>query len=463
MRTVERLDAGDAAAWYVFADRRTELHPDLAALLARHGADRPDIGIFYGDEVVSSGPATPFSYLCKPDFDRTQLIARDYVGLPVAVRSGAMSKLAPPADAAGVYALLLEAIQAGIEVGRITEVLGVNPPDRQRASRQERSDAVARFLAEAWSDCQIVPGLLDDSLELRARFDDPPHVTLVVPTNQSTARDGGAAGASPMITGLLESLVETDWPMDRLHVLVGDDREDGSAYQRRSWPFSIERVVTARLPSEPFNYAVKVNALWRQARTEQLVLMNDDLLVRSRGWLRAMLTFSMDESVGGVGARLLYPDDRIQHVGMPGGVLGTCTHAFIGMPATERSYQDWAVVQREWSVVTGAVFATRRSVLERLNGFDERYRLDYNDVDLCLRMRLLGLKIVYTPHAELTHLESASRRTLFPPPADTAVFLESWREFLRNDPAYHPRLTRTTPMIEPVVADTDWWRHFRGA
>jgi len=161
--------------------------------------------------------------------------------------------------------------------------------------------------------------------------------------------------------------------------------------------------------------------------------------------------------VGGVGARLLFPNDAIQHAGMAAGVLGPCTHVFTSMPALKPTYQNWALVHREWSMVTGAVFATRRSVLAEVNGFDERFSLNYNDVDLCLRLRLLGYKIIYTPHAELTHFESASRGKESSPAIQTALFMEKWQDFLRDDPAYHPRLTRDTPDVHPVLRAAEWW------
>jgi GT2 family glycosyltransferase len=168
------------------------------------------------------------------------------------------------------------------------------------------------------------------------------------------------------------------------------------------------------------------------------------------------MTFAVSEDVGGVGARLLYPNDTIQHAGMPGGVFGTCTHAFIGRPAALRTYQNWAEVHREWSMVTGAVFAVRKDVLRRVLGFDERFSLDFNDVDLCLRLRVLGYRIIYTPFAELTHYERASRQAISAA-EEVAQFIERWQDLLKDDPAYHPRLTRSSSDVAPVRSGNDWW------
>lgn len=191
--------------------------------------------------------------------------------------------------------------------------------------------------------------------------------------------------------------------------------------------------------------------------------MNDDITVRASDWLQALLTFSMQADVGGVGARLLYPDGRIQHAGMPGGVYGLCTHAWIGEQADAPTYQNWALVHREWSMVTGAVFATRKSLLEEVNGFDERLTLDFNDVDLCLRLKMLGYRIVYTPHAELVHHEKSSRGDATWPASELALFLRRWQQFLDNDPSFNPGLSKSTHKIQPVEQHGQWWQASRQA
>jgi hypothetical protein len=453
--------ARDRATWYVFADSGAILHPHLADLLRVHGAERPDIDIFYGDEVVAAGPGQAPRYLCKPAFDATHLLARDYIGLPFAARAGAMTALGdvdPAAGSARYYDLLLRAMADDIGIDRVTEVLAINPQRRFEASAADRLFAVRRILPRYRPGCRATPGLAQGAIEIQRDFDIFPEITLVIPTRQARAPDDGeGSGDQPMVLSLLHGICRSDWPMDRLTVLIGDDLDDGTIYQSRSWPFRLDRVVTGRVPPGAFNYARKLNALWPMAATDHLIILNDDLRVRGAGWIKALMTFAVDDGVGGVGARLLYPDDRIQHAGMPLGVAGTCAHAFIGAKATSPTYQDWAVVQREWSTVTGAVFATRRSLLAQVNGFDERFPLDYNDVDLCLRLRLLGYRIVYTPHAELTHLESASRGKNGIAADQTALFLEKWQDYVRDDPAYHPNLTRATPDIHPIIPTHAWW------
>jgi GT2 family glycosyltransferase len=96
--------------------------------------------------------------------------------------------------------------------------------------------------------------------------------------------------------------------------------------------------------------------------------------------------------------------------------------------------------------------------LEALNGFDERFTLEFNDVDLCLRMKLLGYRIVFTPFAELLHYEKASRGTTLPRGDEVALFLKRWTELLDNDPAFNPGFDLESTFITPKQPADPWYR-----
>jgi GT2 family glycosyltransferase len=437
------------AEWVVFVQADARAAPGFARLLQAAIHARPDVDLFYGDDADLGAP--PGSRLrLKPEFNLPLLLANDYVGAPVVVRASALARLGgidPAMGEAGLYDLVLRVHGAGLGVARVPQVLaaypqrpsGVPPADRRRA-------------VEAWIGSrpfEVAPGLTPESLQLRRRFDTFPAVTLVVPTRQS-----GPAGA-PYVSQLLDGLAATDWPMERLQVLVGDDSDAAAVFAPARWPFAVRRVATPRPAGEPFNYAAKMNRLWRASETEHLVLMNDDVAVCGPGWLKALMTFAMDLDVGGVGARLVFPDGRLQHAGVAP-VLSAPAHLWHAQSADRPTYQDWALLHRDWSMVTGAVFATRRSALEAANGFDERFSLEFNDIDLCLRLRLMGLRIVCTPFAELAHRERASRGETEVAGDQIALFFNRWREYLADDPAWHPGLSRDRLDPAPVEAP-DWY------
>ena len=445
----------DGGKWVVIAPPEVRLHPSLATIVAEAAALRRDVDLFYGDEAVSGSNRL----LVKPDFDLTLLMADDAVGWPLLVRSSAMRRLGglrPEAATAAGYDLVLRLLAGGGKVCRITEVLAVHAGEAPRAATADRRKALLDWMGDAAEVFELLPGLAPGTLRRQRRFVDYPDVTVVIPTRQS-GKDNRPDGRAHIVT-LLEGIAASDWPAERLTVLVGDDCPDGAIYDGRHWPFRFRRLVTARDPGQTFNYAAKMNYLWRQADTEQLVLLNDDIEIGRKDWLQALLSFSMERDVGGVGGRLLYPDGTIQHAGIAGGLFGFLAHAWLGQPADLPSYGNWASVHRQWSMVTGAVFATRKSLLELFNGFDEAFSLEFNDVDLCLRLVMFGYRIVCTPFAEFVHWEKASRGQVLPPAADQALFLQRWSRFLDQDPAFHPRLARGDFRLSPVEPVGEWWQ-----
>jgi hypothetical protein len=447
--------------WFVIAPPQLRLHPRFDELLLEHSEKRCDVDIFYGDEVALAINTGGHDIVLKPDFDRTMLIADDYMGFPLIVRASAMRRLGLRREAgtAAAFDLVLRALSAGLGIGRICEVLGSYPGPRLQADINDRRIALRHWLSEASDRFDIADGLTSSSLRLVRRFTLQPEVTILIPTRQAIhpGLDRGLPNR-PMILNLLHDISCTNWPMDKIRVIIGDDLEDEAIYSGRSWPFKFRRLVIANPCTKDFNYAFKMNRLWRNSETEHIVMLNDDISMISRDWLRELMTFSMELEVGAVGARLLYPNGTIQHAGMPGGLFGVTAHAWLGQPASAPTYRNWALIHREWSILTGAVLATRKSLLEVINGFDERFTLEYNDVDLCLRLRMLGYRNVYTPFAELIHYEKASRDKRLPASSELALFRMRWQEFLANDPAYHRGLSVDTHQVGPVEGIDEWWR-----
>jgi GT2 family glycosyltransferase len=177
------------------------------------------------------------------------------------------------------------------------------------------------------------------------------------------------------------------------------------------------------------------------------VFLNDDVEADAPGWLDELVCLAVRRDTGAVGARLWYPDGRLQHGGIILGVGGAAGHAHKYLPRGRPGYMGRAALPQQLSAVTGACLAVRRAVFEKVDGMDESFPVAFNDVDLCLRIRALGYRNVWTPYAQLTHHESASRgsdlhgdaRRRYE--ADRARLMARWGEALRTDPAYNPNLT----------------------
>jgi len=159
----------------------------------------------------------------------------------------------------------------------------------------------------------------------------------------------------------------------------------------------------------PFNFSRVCNLGARRASGAFLLFLNNDTEVMNRDWLDHLLQLGNHESVGIVGATLLYPDRTLQHVGVFPDEGGGWTHKYRGFPADYSGEFDELMHPRTVPAVTGACLMIRRSLFTELGGFNEAYPLTFNDIDLCRRVWQRGLRVAITPHARLWHFESLSR------------------------------------------------------
>jgi GT2 family glycosyltransferase len=193
----------------------------------------------------------------------------------------------------------------------------------------------------------------------------------------------------------------------------------------------------------PFNFAAINNLAAELANGEMLLFLNNDTEVKVPEWLEAMVEQAQRPEVGAVGAKLLYPDNTVQHAGVVLGLRrGVAEHAYKGLPDDDPRYFQNLHVIRNYSAVTGACLMTRKQLFQEVGGFDaEHLPVAFNDVDLCLRLRERGYWIVYTPYAVLYHHESATRgRELDPSEED--YMKTRWKAAIEDDPFYNPHLTR---------------------
>ncbi len=193
-----------------------------------------------------------------------------------------------------------------------------------------------------------------------------------------------------------------------------------------------------------------------RSRGALLCFLNDDTVVIERSWLSEMVAHVLQDGVAAVGAMLLYPNERIQHAGVVLGAGDVAAHNYSRRPRVIRGYHDRALVDQDVSCVTAACMLMRRNVFLEVGGFDEALAIAFNDVDLCLRLRRVGWRIVWTPSAELYHRESASigrhdsereNERAF----ESDLMYRRWGGELLSDPHYSPNLSLDPLMLwEPA-------------
>lgn len=207
--------------------------------------------------------------------------------------------------------------------------------------------------------------------------------------------------------------------------------------------------VTVVRDESPFNFSVLNNRAAQFAKGELLCLMNNDIEVVTPDWLEEMVSFVLQPDVAAVGARLWYPDGRLQHGGVVLGIGGVAGHSHKYLGGAQTGYFCRAILHQEFSAVTAACLLVRADIYRSLHGLDEKLAIAFNDIDFCMRIKAAGLRIVWTPYAEMIHHESASRGH-----EDTeekqARFMKEvrfmqrrWGDKLQHDPVYNPNLTLT--------------------
>lgn len=264
-----------------------------------------------------------------------------------------------------------------------------------------------------------------------------PLVSLIIPTRNGLE----------LLKQCIDSIVEktTYAPYEIIIVDNGSDEQATLDYLEQIQAAENIRVIR---DDRPFNYSALNNMACAHANGEIVGLLNNDIEVISETWLEEMVSLAIQPGVGAVGARLLYPDGRIQHAGVTIGVGGVAGHAHKLFPRDSLGYFSRAVAISSFSAVTAACLVMRKAIYEEVGGLNEvDLAVAFNDVDFCLRILEAGYRNVWTPYAELFHHESATRG-LEDNPKKVARFnreveymLTRWGDSLTQDRAYSPNLS----------------------
>nr|WP_242009992.1 glycosyltransferase family 2 protein [Acetobacter conturbans] len=361
-----------------------------------------------------------------------------------------------------LYALKLAVVE-GIDRRRVCHSSGIlfhrllrrEVPELTRARAKEvASDHLARhrpdvrLLVSFW-----VPPMPDGSQRLRVEYPLPkgmPSVTVIIPTRDRP----------DLLRACLDGVLHhTDYA--RLEVLVVDNGSVEAETLALLEEIAAYPCVTVLRDDGVFNWARLNNEAVAGSESDLVLFLNDDVFVRHSDWLEDMVRQILRPGVGVVGARLLYPDDTVQHAGIVVTRDGA-THLLRGAAAADAGYLDVLAVQRDLLAVTGACLLMRRSLFVQVGGLDEEFAVSCNDIDLCLRTIAAGWRVVWTPHATLTHLDGGTRGRDATPQqvvkhwGETARLVGRWHALMGKDPTLNPALRVTDHDL--LLAEAATWR-----
>ncbi|MET2045381.1 glycosyltransferase family 2 protein [Enterococcus faecalis] len=201
----------------------------------------------------------------------------------------------------------------------------------------------------------------------------------------------------------------------------------------------------------PFNFSTINNRAAKKAHGEYLLFLNNDTEVITENWLTLMVSFAQQERIGCVGAKLLYPNNTVQHAGVILGLGGVAGHGHYGYPHGDLGYFGRLAINVNYSAVTAACLLMKKADFDAVGGFEEAFTVAFNDVDLCLKVQALGRDNVWLHEAEIYHFESQTRgyddkgkkKKRFE--QEKVMMEEKWGPLIENDPFYNPNLTRDIP------------------
>jgi O-antigen biosynthesis protein len=433
-------------------DHDDEIAPDALYEVAKLLNDHPDADVVYTDEDKIEFDGTHVEPYFKPDWSPEYLRSCMYIGHLTAYRRELVNEIGgfrSAFDGSQDYDLTLRATARTKRIYHIPRVLyhwrkipGSAAADQ--VAKPWALDAARRALSDHLAAQPIPATVVADPgnglWRVKYQILGEPLVTIVIPTDGRIART--AQGDRDLLSQCLRSIAERT-TYRNYEVLIVDNGRLSPRVLDLLRNMRHRRVLYE--PTTPFNFAAKVNFAVRHVRGEHVLLLNDDTEVINEEWLSAMLEFSQQPEIGAVGGKLYYPDGRLQHVGVVLGIGGGACHVLAGQAGNSPGYFGSALVIRNYSAVTGACCMTRRTVFEEVGGFDERFALDFNDVDYCLRVRARGYRIVGTPFARLYHYESATfgSRERIVNPQEISALSERWQDVIDSDPYYSPNLTRS--------------------
>jgi O-antigen biosynthesis protein len=460
----ERLDdalfhgTGTAVMVLSPGDRLT---PDALALLSGQ-VNLVDASYGDEDEINSLGQLSRPKF--KPDWSLDFLLSTPYLGRPFAVRRDVLERAGgfhAPGLAEWEHDLMLRVSDhVGLGgISHVAEVLCHRP--LSSTAESERSPSPAR----ATSSVTAVQDWLDRRGEKATAERGPGrngvtvHRVLPLETTVSTVipfRNGAA-----YLRSCVDTVTATVGNVQHQFILVdnGSTEPEMLTLLER---FSRRDDVVILRDDRPFNWAQLNNRAAEHSASDVLLFLNNDITAIRAGWLEQLCAHVLRTDVGVAGARLLYPDNRVQHAGVVLGIGGAAGHVLAGLGHDEPGYLDMAVLTRDCSAVTGACLAIERSHFHTLGGFDETFGLDMNDIDLCLRSLASGQRVIFEPQAELVHYESPSRGTSGSVD-NISTFIDRWEQVVeRGDPHLNINLTRVDSSCAIRGPDEEgWWRQWR--
>jgi GT2 family glycosyltransferase len=413
-----------------------------------------DADLLYSDEdLISSNGKKRFKPHFKPAYSLDLLRSINYITHFVVVRKNLGDQirwLRSGYEGAQDYDLMLRIVEHAREIIHIPKVLyhwrhwpssTTNTDDTSSSAKKSANDAGKKALQEHLERCGL-KSIVEDGPDLtlyqvRYSIIQNPLVSIIILTRDH---------AEDLRKCILSIQSKSTYYNYEIVLIENASQEEKTflLYEELQKNTAV-RIITYK---EPFNFSRANNYAASQALGDVFLFLNNDIEVVSPDWLERLLEHALRKEVAIVGAKLVYPNNTIQHAGVILGIGGFAGHSHKYFPRNAKGYINRLRLIQNYSAVTGACMMIRRDVFYELGGFDEQYAIAANDIDLCLKALSNNYLIVWTPYSELYHHESKTRGNEDTEEKksrynqETTRFRQKWSVILdRGDDYYSPNLS----------------------
>ena len=439
--------------YLMLCDHDDTLEPDALYEITKaiNEKDAPDV-IYTDEDKVSMDGKHYFDPNFKPDYNLFRLRENNYICHIFVVKKALTDRvglLRTEFDGAQDYDFIFRCCEEADKVVHIPKVLyhwrchmdstAADPESKAyayQAGRRAIKEHYQRMGIDASVEMTERPGWYRSYVKIQ----DNPKISIIIP-NKDHIED---------LELCLFSLTKRSTYKNYEILIVENNSEKPETFEYyKKLPDRYPKVKVLTWEKE-FNYSAINNFAAKQAEGVYLLFLNNDVEILTPQWMEEMLQICQQKDVAITGAKLYYPDDTIQHAGVVLGLGGIAGHIMCKASREDPGYFGRTVTVQEISAVTAACMMIRTEDVWNAGGFDETFQVAFNDIDLCMKVRAAGKKIVFTPYAELYHYESKSRGLEDTPEKqfrfdkEVKAFEAKWSEQLaKGDPYYSPNLSVT--------------------
>ncbi len=438
--------------YLMFCDHDDTLEPDALYEIVKAINDT-DADVIYTDEdKVSMDGQHYFDPNFKPDFNLFRLRENNYICHIFVVRKSLTDEtgmLRSEFDGAQDFDFILRCCEKAKKITHIPKVLyhwrchmdstAADPSSKAyayEAGRKAIREHYQRMGIDAKVDMTERPGWYRSHIKVQGN----PMVSIIIPNKDHT---------DDLELCLFSMSRKSTYRNYEVLIVENNSEKEETFEYYKKLPERYPKVRVLTWEKE-FNYSAINNFAAKEAQGEYLLFLNNDVEILTPDWIEEMLQNCQQENVAAVGVKLYYPDDTIQHAGVVLGLGGIAGHIMCRASREDPGYFGRMISVQEISAVTAACMMVKKSEFDSVKGFDETFQVAFNDIDLCMKFRAAGKKIVFTPYAELYHYESKSRGLEDTPEKqfrfdkEVKRFQEKWAQQLEmGDPYYSPNLSVT--------------------